>query len=183
VQVLSVRSCKESLIIKFPGFRAGLVLLAAVPKQVCGRSKLDEGTLGHAISVTWVTILQTGRSQVRFQIRLLDFINLPNPSSRTMALGFTEPLTQTSARKLSLEEGRGGRRGGCISLTTSTPSVENVGSSTFHNPIGFHFLLKGYLSFFTLSKTVLHLNRSDHGGIVWNCGSSKFWEQIFSYVR
>jgi hypothetical protein len=29
----------------------------------------------------------------------IDFLNLPNPSSRTMALGFTRPLTETSTRK------------------------------------------------------------------------------------
>jgi hypothetical protein len=30
----------------------------------------------------------------------MDFINLPNPSSRTMALGWSHPLTEKSTRKL-----------------------------------------------------------------------------------
>jgi hypothetical protein len=30
----------------------------------------------------------------------VDFFNLPNPSSRTMALGSTQPLTETSTRNL-----------------------------------------------------------------------------------
>jgi hypothetical protein len=38
------------------------------------------------------TMLQAGRSRVRFPMRSLDFFNLPNPSSRTMALGSTQPL-------------------------------------------------------------------------------------------
>jgi hypothetical protein len=35
------------------------------------------------------------------------FFNLPNPSSRTMALGSTQPLTEISNRNLS--GGKGGR--------------------------------------------------------------------------
>jgi hypothetical protein len=31
---------------------------------------------------------------------VIGFFNLPNPSSRTMALGFTQPLTEMSTRKL-----------------------------------------------------------------------------------
>jgi hypothetical protein len=30
----------------------------------------------------------------------VDFFNLPNPSSRTMALGLTQPLTEMSTRNL-----------------------------------------------------------------------------------
>jgi hypothetical protein len=39
--------------------------------------------------VDWGTTLQAGRSRVQFPVRSLDFFNLPNPSSRTMALGST----------------------------------------------------------------------------------------------
>jgi hypothetical protein len=34
------------------------------------------------------------------------FFNLPNPSSRTMALGSTQPLTEMSTRNLPAGEGR-----------------------------------------------------------------------------
>jgi hypothetical protein len=44
-------------------------------------------------------MLQTGRSPVRIPDEV-DFFNLPNPSSRTMALGWTQPLTEISTRKL-----------------------------------------------------------------------------------
>jgi hypothetical protein len=40
-------------------------------------------------------MLQAGRSPVQVPDKV-DFINLPNPSSRTMALGWTQPLTKMS---------------------------------------------------------------------------------------
>jgi hypothetical protein len=42
-------------------------------------------------------MLQAGRSPVRV-LDELDFFNLPNPSSDTMALGSTQPLTEMSTR-------------------------------------------------------------------------------------
>jgi hypothetical protein len=55
------------------------------------------------------------------------FFNLPNPSSRTMALGSTQPLREMSTRNLKKEEEeeetwgvKGGRR---VGLTTLPPSV------------------------------------------------------------
>jgi hypothetical protein len=43
-------------------------------------------------------MLQAGRSSVRV-LDEVDFFNLPNPSSRSMALGSTQPLTEISTRK------------------------------------------------------------------------------------
>jgi hypothetical protein len=41
------------------------------------------------------------RIEIKFPMRSLDFFfNLPNPSSRTMALGLTQPLTEMSTRNL-----------------------------------------------------------------------------------
>jgi hypothetical protein len=42
-------------------------------------------------------MLQAGRSPVRV-LDEVDFLNLPNPSSRTMALGSIQPLTEMSTR-------------------------------------------------------------------------------------
>jgi hypothetical protein len=53
-------------------------------------------------------MLRTGRSRARFPMRLLDFFNLPNPSSRTMALGFTQSLTEMNIS--NLPGGGGGAR-------------------------------------------------------------------------
>jgi hypothetical protein len=44
-------------------------------------------------------MLQAGRSPVRIPDEV-DFFNLPNPSSRTMALGSTQPLREMSTRNI-----------------------------------------------------------------------------------
>jgi hypothetical protein len=44
-------------------------------------------------------MLQAGRSPVRVPGEV-DFFNLPNSSSRTMALGSSQPLTEMSTRNL-----------------------------------------------------------------------------------
>jgi hypothetical protein len=49
--------------------------------------------------VGWGTTLQAGRSRDRIPDEV-DFFNLPNPSSRTMALGSTQPLTEMSTRNI-----------------------------------------------------------------------------------
>jgi hypothetical protein len=43
-------------------------------------------------------MLHAGRSRDR--IPMVDFFNLPNPSSSTMALGSTQPLTEMSTRNI-----------------------------------------------------------------------------------
>jgi hypothetical protein len=50
-------------------------------------------------------MLQAGRSRDRIPDEV-DFFNLPNPSSRTMALGSTQPLTEMSTRNISGGKGR-----------------------------------------------------------------------------
>jgi hypothetical protein len=45
-------------------------------------------------------MLHAGRSRVPLPMRSLNFLNLPNPSSRTMALGSNQPLTEMSTRNL-----------------------------------------------------------------------------------
>jgi hypothetical protein len=44
-------------------------------------------------------MLQAGRSRDRIPDEA-DFFNLPNPSSRTMVLGLTQPLTEMSTRNI-----------------------------------------------------------------------------------
>jgi hypothetical protein len=76
----------------------------------------------------------------------VDFcFNLPNPSSRTMALESAQALTEMSTRDLL--GGRGGRRVGLTTLPQSVSwlSGQNVVAPTSHNPMGLHGLLQGQL--------------------------------------
>jgi hypothetical protein len=43
--------------------------------------------------------IQAGRSRVRFPMMSLNSLNCPNPCSRAMALGFTQPLTEMIIRR------------------------------------------------------------------------------------
>jgi hypothetical protein len=83
---------------------------------------LKLGACGSA--VVWGTMLQAGRPPVRVPDEV-ELFNLPNPSSRTMALGSTQPLTEMSVRNLP-----GVKSGQRVGLTTLPPSVcrlsENV---------------------------------------------------------
>jgi hypothetical protein len=54
-------------------------------------------------------MLQAERSWVRFPDEVIGLFNCPNPSSRTMALGSAQPLTQMSTRNLPGGKGRPGR--------------------------------------------------------------------------
>jgi hypothetical protein len=56
-------------------------------------------------------MLQAGRSPVRVPDEV-DFFNLPNPCSRTMALGSTQTLTEMSTRNLPGGKKRPARRAG-----------------------------------------------------------------------
>jgi hypothetical protein len=54
-------------------------------------------------------MLQVGRSPVRVPDKV-DFFNLPNPSSRIMALGSTQLVTEMSTRNLPGGKKRPARR-------------------------------------------------------------------------
>jgi hypothetical protein len=51
-------------------------------------------------------MLQSERWRVRFPYEVIAFLNLLNPSSRTMALGSTQLLTEMSTRNLPGVKGR-----------------------------------------------------------------------------
>jgi hypothetical protein len=51
------------------------------------------------------------KAAVSISDELIGFFNLPNPSSRAMALVSTQPLTEISTRNLSGDKGRQARKG------------------------------------------------------------------------
>jgi hypothetical protein len=55
-------------------------------------------------------VLQAGISPIRVPDEVHFFFNLPNPSSRTMALGSTQPLTEMSTRNFPGSVKRPARR-------------------------------------------------------------------------
>jgi hypothetical protein len=65
---------------------------------------------------------------------VIGIFNLANPSSRTMALGSTQPLTEMSARNLPRCKGRLARK--ADNLTVICEPL--VGASTSHNSMGLH---------------------------------------------
>jgi hypothetical protein len=71
---------------------------------------------------------------------VIGFFNWPNPSSRTIALGSTQPLTEMSNRNLSGGKGRPAR-GADLRVICEPIVYKNMGASTSHNPMGFHGLL------------------------------------------
>jgi hypothetical protein len=71
-------------------------------------------------TVGWGTVLQAGRTWVRFPMVSFEFFHWPNPSSRTMPLGLTQPLTETCTTDLL-----GGKGDRCPGLTTLSPSCAN----------------------------------------------------------
>jgi hypothetical protein len=86
----------------------------------------------------------TGRISTTWsEVWCFQFFNWPNPSSCTVALGLTQPLTEMSTRQSFW--GLLGRR---LRLTTLPPSVsqflENVGSSTSHNAMDRAYGYQGY---------------------------------------
>jgi hypothetical protein len=74
------------------------------------------------ILVGWGSMLQAGRSWVWVRMGSLNFFNLSNPSSCTLALVLTQSLTELSTSKCLW----GVEHGQCIRLTTSLPSARRL---------------------------------------------------------
>jgi hypothetical protein len=77
-------------------------------------------------------MLQAGKSPVRVPDEM-DFFNLPNPSSRNMALGPTQPLTKISTRKLPGDKKRPAHRDDNLAAIYE-PNVRKCGSLNLSQP-------------------------------------------------
>jgi hypothetical protein len=93
----------------------------------------------------WITYVQAGRPPVPVPDEVY-FFKLSNPSSCTMALGSTQPLTEMSTGNLL-----GIKSGRHVRLTTLPPSMsrmsENVRTSTSCTPKGLHGLYRDNFTF------------------------------------
>jgi hypothetical protein len=70
-----------------------------------------------------------------------------NPSSRTMALGSTQPVTEMNTRNFPRGKGRPERKADNLTAVCEPDCLENVGASTSHSPMCLHSPLRGYGSF------------------------------------
>jgi hypothetical protein len=77
-------------------------------------------------------MLQAARSLVLFPDEV-DSFNLPNPSSRTMALGSTQPLTEMNTRNLPGGIKRPARRADNLAAIYE-PNVRKCGSLNLSQP-------------------------------------------------
>jgi hypothetical protein len=64
------------------------------------------------------------------------FSNLPNPSSRTMALGSTQPLTEMSTRNLPGGKGRPARKADNLTAICEPIVYRKCGSLDVSKPYG-----------------------------------------------
>jgi hypothetical protein len=77
-------------------------------------------------------MLQAGRSSIRVPDEI-NFFNLPNPSSRTMALGSTQSITEMSTRNFPGDKTRPARRADNLAAICE-PNVWKRGSLNLSQP-------------------------------------------------
>jgi hypothetical protein len=80
-------------------------------------------------------MLQVRRLRVQVLMRWI-FFNLPNPSSRTMAVGSTQPLTETSIRNLPGGKGRPEHRADSLTAICEPVVKTKYGSLDLSQPYG-----------------------------------------------
>jgi hypothetical protein len=83
--------------------------------------------------------------------KVIRFFNWPNPSSCTMALRSTQPLTEMSTRNLHVGKGQLADMADNLTTTCDPNCLKNVGASVSHKPMVLHGLLQGkvYVFFFS----------------------------------
>jgi hypothetical protein len=87
----------------------------------------------HGSIVGWDT---TSRKVASSSPNEVDFLNLSNPSSRIMALGSTQPLTEMSTRNLPGGKGRPARKADNLTAICVPTVWKKCGSLTISQPYG-----------------------------------------------
>jgi hypothetical protein len=118
--------------------------LATVPTACSVWRQSHPATLHYEI--TNYTVLSAGHNAISRRVascipdRGIGCSNLNNPSSRTMVLGFTQPLMEMSTRNLPSGGGLGrpARKADNLTAICEPTDYKNVGASTSHNHAGLH---------------------------------------------
>jgi hypothetical protein len=94
---------------------------------------------------SWLTNYATNwKVEGSIRDQFFRFFNLLNLSSRTMALGSIQPLTEMSIRNLPGGNGCPEREADFTAICEMTIWKQKIGASTSHNLMGIHGLLQGY---------------------------------------
>jgi hypothetical protein len=75
-------------------------------------------------------------------MRSPNFLNMSDLSSRTMVLGFSQPLTDMTTRRSFLDKERPARKADKLTAICDQIFVDNVRSSTSYSFIDLHGLLQ-----------------------------------------
>jgi hypothetical protein len=87
--------------------------------------------------VGWDTMLLSRKVAGSIPVEVIGIFGWPNPSSRTVALGLTQPLTEMSTRNLPGYKGRPARKADKFSAICELKAL------TSRNPLGLHGLVQG----------------------------------------
>ena len=99
-------------------------------------------------AVGWGTALQVGRSRGSIPESVIGVFHWHNPSSRTTAMGLTQPLTEMNARNICW----GVKCGRCVGLTTLTLSCPEC--LEIWNPLGLSSPAMGLFYIFLIFSPV-----------------------------
>jgi hypothetical protein len=122
--------------------------------------------------VGWGTMLQAGRSRDPVPMRWICF-NLPNPSSRTMALGSTQPLTEMNEYEESSWGVKGGRRVRLTSLPLRADFLDKMWEPRRLTT------LWAFTACYRDSFTILPLAKRGEGGLLKTRSSGNNWKPTF----
>jgi hypothetical protein len=97
-----------------------------------------------------------------------------------MGLGLTRPPTEMSNRNLPGSKERPARKAENLTAICD-PTLENVGASTSHNPMGLHGLLQGKLYLFSEDHRLLTYSSCDVSRSKTNTNISIYFDLLILF--